>query len=123
LKRVIKIGGISLVNPLFISSEFDIDNFIGSNELTTDGSSVMFVQAKGSMTKEVQVYSKSQTGWVDEDVKVALTALVGVASVLIQFDDLSTETYYFDHTQIPLLFDSIYAGSTWYTVTINLVKG
>jgi len=71
LKKVTIIDGIVLDNNCFISSEFDIDDYIGSRVVAIDGSSIMYVQAKGSMTKEVKIYSKN-SGWVLDVTTVLL---------------------------------------------------
>ena len=122
MKRVVSIDGITFDNKLFISSEFDIDNYIGERSIAIDGSSIMFVQAKGSMTSDVSVYSKD-SGWIHRDTKDLLTNNVDELGKLLVFDDTSSYTYYYDHTKIPLEFTPLFEGSLWYTVTINLVKG
>lgn len=122
MKRVVSIDGIVLDNPLFISSEFDIDNYMGSSEVAIDGSSVVFVQAKGAFTKQVQVYSKT-SGWISEATKDSLSLIVDTSAKILVFDDASSDTYYFDHSKTPLKFISLYEGSLWYTTEINLLKG
>jgi len=122
MKKVISIDGITLDNKCFISSEFDIDNFIGKRTIAIDGSSVMFVQAKGAMTKEVQVYSKT-SGWVSKETKDLLIASVGTISIIVAFDDLTQDTYYYDHSKSPLKVTPLYEGALWYNVEINLLKG
>jgi len=122
LKRVIKIGDVDLDHKLFISSEFDVDDFLSQRVVAIDGSSVVFVQPKGSMTKEVSITSKN-SGWISEDTKQALTNMIGTDSISITFDDNTSANYYFDHTKTPLKFSSLYEGSLWYNVEINLLKG
>lgn len=123
MKRVTHIAGIALDNPLNISTEFDIDDYLASKAVAIDGSTVMFVQPKGAMTREVTVYSKSNTGWIEEATKDLLIAAVGTGVVELTFDDLSVANYYFDHTKVPMTFEPLYTGCTWYNVTINLLKG
>jgi len=123
LKRVKSIDGVTLNTNLFISTEFDIDNYIGERSIATDGSSVLFVQAKGAMTREVQIYSKDDTGWQDKTVKDALINTVDELSKIVIYDDDTQDTFYYDHTKIPLRLDPIYKGALWYTVEINLLKG
>ena len=122
MKRVVSIDGIAFSNKLFISSEFDVDDFIGESTLAIDGSSVVFVQAKGAFTKEVSIDSKD-SGWVHKDVKDLLMNNVDELSKLVVFDDATNGTYYYDHTKVPIQFAPLFEGSLWYTVTINLVKG
>ena len=122
MKRVIKIGDVDLDHKLFISSEFDVDDFLSQRVVAIDGSSVVFVQPKGSMTKEVSITSKN-SGWISEDTKQALTNMIGTDSISITFDDNTSANYYFDHTKTPLKFSSLYEGSLWYNVEINLLKG
>jgi hypothetical protein len=122
LKRVVSIDGITLDNKCFISSEFDIDDYIGESSLAIDGSSVVFVQAKGSMTKEVSITSKD-SGWISRDTKDALSNTVDELSKTVVFDDNTSNTYYFDHSTTPIKFTPLYEGSLWYNVEINLLKG
>ena len=122
MKRVISIDGITLDYKLFISSEFDADNYIGSKQIAIDGSSIVYVQPKGSMTKEVSIYSKDN-GWVSEAKKDLLMSSVDEAVKTVEFDDASSGTYYYDHTKTPMTFDALYEGAEWYSVTINLLKG
>lgn len=107
---------------MYISTEFDIDDYLGTKDIAVDGSTVMFVQAKGSMTREVQVYSKSNA-WVEEATKVLLEASVDMLSLQVTFDDLSSGTYYYDHSKVPISFEPLYLGCVWYNVTINLLRG
>ncbi len=122
MKRVITIDGITLDNSCFISSEFDVDDFIGVRSIAIDGSSVLFVQSKGSMTKQVQITSKN-SGWVSKDTKDLLFASVDVSAITVEFDDASTSTYYYDHERVPMKLTPLYEGSLWYNVEINLLKG
>jgi 4-hydroxyphenylpyruvate dioxygenase-like putative hemolysin len=122
LKRVTTIDGIILDYKLFISSEFDADDYIGSRTIAVDGSSIMFIQAKGSMSKEIEIYSKDN-GWVSEAKKELLMSSVDDLAIIVEFDDLSSATYYYDHTKTPMRFDPLYEGSEWYSITINLLKG
>ena len=122
MKRVVSIDGVTLDNPCFITSEFDIDDFIGDRSIAIDGSSVLFVQAKGSLTREVQIYSKT-SGWVTKETKDLLIDTVDELGKLVIFDDASQATYYYDHTKTPLKVDPLYEGSLWYNVEINLLKG
>jgi len=123
LKRVKSIGGVTLDTALFISTEFDIDDYIGERTIAVDGSSIMFVQAKGALTREVQIYSKPDTGWQSQIVKDALINTVDTSSKTIIYDDDTEDTFYYDHTKIPLKVDPIFNGALWYTVEINLLKG
>ena len=122
MKKVISIDGIDLDHPLYISSEFDVDDYIGFRSVAIDGSSVMFIQAKGAMTKEVSIYSKDN-GWISETTKALLMASVDNQSIVVEFDDLSNATYYFNHTKVPMEFTPLFEGSLWFTVKINLLKG
>ena len=122
MRVVTKIDGIVLDHSLYISSEFDIDNFIGERSITIDGSSVMFVQAKGAMTKEVQLYS-GNNGWQIETTKDLIEQNVGTTQITLTFSDATTGVYYYDHASIPVTFKPLYDGSEWYNVTINLLKG
>lgn len=122
MKKVTYIDGIVLDHPLYISTEFDIDNYIGERSIAINGSSIMFVQAKGALTNEVQIYSKTN-GWISEVTKDLLIANDKTTAVIVTFDDTTTGTYYYDHTQAPMQFQSLYDGCTWYTVTLNMLKG
>jgi hypothetical protein len=122
LKRVVKFDGITLDYPMFISTEFDIDNYIGKKRLTIDGSSVLFVQPKGALTNEVQIYSKD-SGWVSDSIKNSLIDTVDELAKIVEYDDATTDTFYFDHTKVPLTFTPLYSGALWYNVTFNLLKG
>ena len=122
MKRVVSIAGVVLDNKCFISSEFDVDNYLGSKTTAVDGSTILFVQAKGALTKTVQITSKT-SGWVSKDVKDALIATVGIDSIVVGFDDSTNGTYYYDNTTTPIKFTEIYEGSLWYNVEINLLKG
>ena len=122
MKKVTHVDGILLDHSLYISSEFDVDDFLASREVAIDGSSVMFVQAKGAMSREVQLYSKTN-GWVEEVTKELLMASVDTDIIQLTFDDASSADYYYDHTKVPMTFDALYVGSTWYNVTINLIRG
>jgi len=123
LKRVKSIDGVTLDTTLFISTEFDFDDYLGERAVAIDGSSVMFVQAKGAMTKEVQIYSKPETGWQSEEVKDALIDTVDELAKTIIYDDDTEDTFYYDHTKVPLQLEPIFNGALWYTVEINLLKG
>lgn len=122
MRRVISIDGVILDHPLFIDSEFDIDNYIGERRVAIDGSSVMFIQPKGAFTKEVQLTSNT-TGWQKEATKDSLIDIVNEEPKIIYFTDGSFGTYYFDLTATPLIFTPLYEGSVWYNVEINLIKG
>ncbi len=122
MKKVTIIDGIVLDNNCFISSEFDIDDFVGTKAIAIDGSSTMFVQAKGSMTKEVKIYSKN-SGWISKETKDSIIASVSEDEIFVEFDDLSIESYYYNHSKIPVIFTPIYEGALWYNVEINLLKG
>ena len=122
MKRVKSIGGVVLDNNCFISTEFDVDNYIGESSIAIDGSSIVFIQPKGAMTLSVEIYSKD-SGWVLEDTKNALIAIVDELSKVVVFDDDSSDVYYFDHTKVPISFTPLYNGSFWYNVLINLIKG
>lgn len=122
MKKVTSIDGIAFDYPLYISSEFDISDYIGERSVAIDGSSVMFVQAKGAFTKEVSLTSKD-TGWVTKDTKDLLINTIDELSKTVIFDDTTTGTYYYDHTKTPISFSPLYEGSLWYTIEINLVKG
>ena len=122
MKRVISIDGVPLDNPCFSSDEFNIDDFVGERTLAIDGSSILFVQAKGSMTLEVQVSSKS-SGWVTKETKDLLVTTVDNLVKVVEYDDLSTDNFYYDHTKIPLQIEPLFEGCLWYNVEINLLKG
>jgi len=122
MKRVTKIDGVTLDNKCFISTEFDIDDYIAERQIAVDGSSVVFVQAKGTMSNEVQITSKS-SGWIKEETKDALIDTVDESAKVIEFDDNTSATYYYDHTKVPLQFSPLYEGCLWYNVEINLLKG
>ena len=81
----------------------------------------MFVQNKGSMTKEVTLTSKD-TGWIHKDTKDLILALIDTATHTVNFSDTTSGTYYFDHSKVPVVFKSIYEGADWYTVDIHLVE-
>ena len=121
MKKVKLINSIALDYNLFISSEFDADDYIGARQIAVDGSSVLFVQAKGAFTKEVVISSKEQ-GWVGEDLRVTLMADVDTTLKVITFDDDTTGNYYYDHTVVPMSFTPIFEGACWYIATINMLK-
>lgn len=123
MKRVKSIDGVTLDTTLFISTEFDIDDYIGERSITIDGSSVMFVQAKGAITREVKIYSKAETGWQTDVVKDALMNTVDDLAKIVVYDDDTQDTFYYDHTKIPLKVEPVFNGALWYTVEINLLKG
>jgi len=122
LKRVEKFDDIELDYKCFISTEFDIDDYIGEKSIAIDGSSVMFVQPKGAMTKEVSIYSKD-SGFISGATKDLLAASVDTNSKIVTYDDGTTDTFYYDFTKIPISFKPLYEGSLWYSITINLLKG
>jgi len=122
LKKAISIDGVSFDYPLFVSSEFDFDNYTGSKTIAIDGSSILFIQAKGSMTKEVQLYS-NDNGWIHEETRKLLKDTVDGEAKTVVFNDGTEETYYYDHTKTPLGFTALYEGAEWYSIQINLVKG
>lgn len=122
MKRVVSIDSVVLDYKCFISSEFDVDDYLGKSSIAIDGSSVVFIQAKGSMTKVVSIYSKD-SGWIHKDTKDSLIDTVDNLAKIVTFDDSSQDTYHYDFTQIPLEFTPLYEGSLWYTIKINLVKG
>ena len=122
MKKVTHIDGIELDHSMYISTEFDIDDYLASKSVAIDGSTVMFVQPKGSMTREVEVYSKSN-GWQEEATKDLLTASIDTDVVVVTYDDATTDNFYYDHSKVPISFDPLYAGSLWYNVTINLIRG
>ncbi len=122
MKRVTKIDGVTLDNKCFISTEFDIDDYIADRQIAIDGSSVLFVQAKGAMTNEVSITSKN-SGWVSDTTKDALINTVDELAKVVEFDDATTATYYYDHTKVPLQLTPLYEGSLWYNVELNLLKG
>ena len=122
MKKVTHIDGIVLDHSMYISTEFDIDDYLGSKDIAIDGSTVMYVQAKGAMTREVQIYSKTN-GWQELATKDLLEASVGTTSIVVTYDDASNDTFYYDHTKVPMVFDPLYSGCVWYNVTINLLRG
>ena len=122
MKRVISIDGVPLDNKCFISSEFDVDDFIGQRSIAIDGSSILYVQAKGSMTKQVQITSK-MSGWITSDTKDLLIATITTLGIVVSFDDSSSNTYYYDHSKVPMKLTPLYEGALWYNVEINLLKG
>ena len=122
MKRIISIDGVALDNPLFSSDEEEVDDFIGERTIAIDGSSILFVQAKGSMTLEVQVSSKT-SGWVKKETKDLLFATVDNIVKVVQYDDLSTDNFYYDHTKVPMKIDPLFEGCLWYNVEINFLKG
>ena len=122
MRKVSKIDNIVLNYPLYISTEFDVDNYIGKKSIAIDGSSVMFVQAKGALSNEVEVSSNGDA-WVHETIKDQLMTIVDENEKVITYTDGTTDTFHFDHTKLPLSFKPIYNGALWYNVTINLLKG
>jgi len=122
LKRVKKIGNVELDKNVFISTEFDIDDYIGERTVAIDGSSVVFVQAKGAMSREVRVYSKD-SGWQKNTTVDALMSAVNTSSITITYTDDTTDTFYYDHTKIPLKVTPLFEGALWYNIELNLLKG
>lgn len=122
MKKVISIDGITLDRSCFISSEYDADDFLGASEVAIDGSTILFVQPKGALTKEVQITSRG-SGFQKKQTKELLMASVGVSPIVVGFDNSTSDTYYYDHSRTPLQFEPLYDGSIWYTLTINLLKG
>jgi hypothetical protein len=122
LKRVKSIDGVTLDNNCFISTEFDIDDYIGERNIAIDGSSVVFVQAKGAMTREVKIYSKD-SGWIHKDTKDLIIATVDTTAKTVVYSDDTSDTFYYDHSRVPVSFQPLYEGSLWYTIEINLLKG
>ena len=122
MKKAISIGGVTFDYPLFISSEFDFEEFTGSKTMAIDGSSVMFIQQKGSLTKEVELFS-NENGWISEETRKLLRNTVDGNPKTVVFNDGTQETYYYDHTKTPIVFTALYEGSAWYSVQINLLKG
>jgi len=122
LKRVVTFDGISLDYPLYISTEFDIDNYIGTSSLAIDGSTVMFIQPKGAMTNQVQIYSKTDA-WVSDTIKNSLMSGVDDLAKTVTYSDGSSDIFFYDHTKTPLQFTPLYNGALWYNVTFNLLKG
>jgi len=121
LKRVVSFDGIELDNKMFISTEFDVDDYIGTRSIAVDGSSVMFVQAKGAFTKEVSIYSKD-SGWISTTTKDLLFNSVDTEPKVVVYSDATTDTFYYDHTKVPFKVEPIFEGSEWFTVEFNLIK-
>ena len=122
MKRVVSIDGIPFDNLMFISSELKIDDYIAEKILAIDGSSVLFAQTKGALTKEV-IIDSGENGWISKATKDLLIATVDLTSKTVVFDDATTGTYYYDHTKTPITFTELYEGSDWFTIEMNLLKG
>ena len=122
MKRVVKIGDINLDKSIFVSTEFDVDDYIGEREIAIDGSSVMFVQAKGAYSQEVKIYSKD-SGWQQKATRDAIFALDLLSTITITYNDNTTEDFIFDNSKVPIVMNPLYAGALWYNIEINLLKG
>lgn len=121
MKYVTHVDGIALSHKLYISTEFDVDDYLAAKDVAIDGSTVIFVQAKGAFTREVQLTSK-ENGWQTGAVKDLLTASVDETVKVLTFSDASVGDYYYDHSKVPIAYDPIFTGSDWYSVVINLVR-
>ena len=122
MKRVAKIDNIILDNLCFISTEFNIDDYLGERSIAIDGSSTTFVQAKGAMSLEVIVDSKD-SGWITKATRDLLIASNDTNTVIIEYDDTTTDTFYYDHTKVPMKITPLFEGALWYNIEINLLKG
>lgn len=122
MKRAVSIDGITFDYPLFVSSEYETDDFVGNQKLSNNGKTTKFVQNKISNTKEEVLFS-NENGWVSSAVKSQLLLSANLNAVEVEFDDASTGTYYYDFTKIPISFVPLYEGAEWFKVTINLLKG
>ena len=121
MKRAVSINGITFNYPLFVSEEYEDNNYIGSSNITTSCTLVIKQIEKGDLTKKVALYS-NENAWVKTDIKNKLFKDINTEQKTVEFNDNSNETYYYDLSN-PMEAEPLYEGADWYKIKINLLKG
>ena len=121
MKRVIKIGGVSLDNPLFWVESFDIKNVKGVSFDTLSGGKIIYESIKRNSAINLTLESRD-TGWIKEETLkniITLADYLGV-EVDVTFSDNTTAKARFRLEEKAIEYEPLYDGSKWYKVTIRM---
>ena len=121
MKRVIKIGGVSLDNPLFWVESFDIKNVKGVSFNTLSGGKIIYESIKRNSAMNLTLESRD-TGWIKEETLKNIITLADYLGVEIDvtFSDNTTAKARFRLEERAIEYEPLYDGSKWYKVTIRM---
>jgi len=125
MRRISKIGSITLDYPLFIKEEFDSKNVKGVAYSTLSGGKIIYETVKRNNANYITLISKD-SGWQKEQT---------IDNILILLDDIDVSTTITDKNDIitnvrPAVengnivttTDAINEAGSWVKVTINLCE-
>ena len=120
MKRVIKIGGVSLDNPLFWVESFDIKNVKGVSFNTLSGCKIIYESIKRNSAMNLTLESRD-TGWIKEETLKNIITLADYLGVEIDvtFSDNTTAKARFRLEEKAIEYEPLYDGSKCYKVTIR----
>jgi hypothetical protein len=121
MKRVIKIGGVSLDNPLFWIESFDIKNVKGVSFNTLSGGKIIYESIKRNSAMNLTLESRD-TGWIKEETLKNIITLADYLGVEIDvtFSDNTTAKARFRLEERAIEYEPLFDGSKWYKVTIRM---
>ena len=121
MKRVIKIGGIELDNPLFWVESFDIKNVKGVSFNTLSGGKIIYESIKRNSAMNLTLESRD-TGWIKEETLKNIITLADYLGVEIDvtFSDNTTAKARFRLEERAIEYEPLFDGSKWYKVTIRM---
>ena len=121
MKRVIKIGGVSLDNPLFWIESFDIKNVKGVSFNTLSGGKIIYESIKRNRAMNLTLESRD-TGWIKEETLKNIITLADYLGVEIDvtFSDNTTAKARFRLEERAIEYEPLFDGSKWYKVTIRM---
>ena len=121
MKRVIKIGGVSLDNPLFWVESFDIKNVKGVSFNTLSGGKIIYESIKRNSAMNLTLESRD-TGWIKEETLKNIITLADYLGVEIDvtFSDNTTAKARFRLEERAIEYEPLFDGSKWYKVTIRM---
>ena len=121
MKRVIKIGGVSLDNPPFWIESFDIKNVKGVSFNTLSGGKIIYESIKRNSAMNLTLESRD-TGWIKEETLKNIITLADYLGVEIDvtFSDNTTAKARFRLEERAIEYEPLFDGSKWYKVTIRM---
>jgi hypothetical protein len=121
MKRVVKIGGISLDNPLFWVESFEIKNVKAVSFETLGGGKIVYESVKRGSANNLTLESRD-TGWIKEETLENLINLIDYLGVEVdvEFSDGGIKKARFRLEEKAIEYEPLYDGSKWYKVTIRM---
>lgn len=119
--RLLRVGNITLDEPLFLESEFYSNKITAKSDEAIDGTEIVF---EARTKNEALNFTHKNIAWQKRETIQALIALADTSigkNITVQTDALSIEVR-FDYTKNAVKGEELFAGGSLFLVEIYLKR-